>query len=71
MIEVGQKWRHKTRQTVYEIVSTTASLQCATAPDFEAAFEDDVWIVYRNVATLADSVRLKEEFLDGRFERVE
>ena len=70
-IETGQKWRHKKRGTVYEIVSTSASIQCATAPEFEKMFEEEWWVVYRNTTTNAIWVRLFEEFMDGRFERVE
>lgn len=64
-------WRHKKRGTVYEVLFDSASVQCATDPTFERAFADDNWTVYRNVATGAVSVRLTEEFLDGRFEPVD
>ncbi len=69
-IDRNSLYRHKKRGTVYEIVTDAAWLQCATAPDFETAFEDENWTVYRSVATGAYYVRPTEEFLDGRFERV-
>jgi hypothetical protein len=65
-----QQYRHKKRGTTYEILHDNASLQCATEQQFENMFEDDNWIVYRNVATGAVYVRLEGEFFDGRFERV-
>lgn len=64
-------WRHKKRDTVYEVLFDSASLQCASAPQFEGMFEDENWTVYRNVKTGAVSVRLTEEFLDGRFEPID
>jgi hypothetical protein len=68
---LGEKWRHKKRGVVYEIIADSASIQCAAAPDFEEMFGDDDWIVYRGEASGAWWVRPKAEFLDGRFERVE
>lgn len=67
----GEHWRHKVRGHVYEILTDTASIQCSAAPDFEAQFENENWTVYRNIATGAVWVRPTEEFIDGRFERVE
>ena len=64
-------WRHKVRGSVYEILIDDASLQCSAAPAFEEMFEDDNWIVYRNVDTGAFSVRPTAEFHDGRFEKIE
>lgn len=66
----GQQWRHKKRGVVYEIVTSTASMQCASAPAFEGLFKDSKWTVYRNVATGGVWIRLTAEFMDGRFERV-
>jgi len=66
----GDIWRHKKRGSKYEILHDNATLECATAPTFQNAFEDDDWIIYRNVLTGAVFVRLAEEFNDGRFERV-
>jgi hypothetical protein len=65
------RWRHKKRGTTYEVLSDTASLQCASAPAFEEQFEDDLWTVYRSEATQAIYIRPTEEFLDGRFEKIE
>ena len=67
---VGEKWRHKKRGVVYEIVTDTASIQVSAAPELEQMFEDDMWVVYKNLSTGAHWVRPREEFLDGRFERV-
>lgn len=64
-------WRHKKRGTTYEILHDNAFMQCATDPNFESAFEDDAWVVYRNTHTQAVYVRLYKEFHDGRFEQVE
>jgi hypothetical protein len=64
------RWRHKKRRSVYEIITDSASLQCATFPDVERSFADESWTVYRNVATGAVYVRPTEEFQDGRFEQV-
>lgn len=63
-------WRHKKRGTVYEVLTATASLQCAAAPEFEQMFEEDDFIVYRSVDTGSIYVRPALEFLDGRFEQV-
>lgn len=65
------RWRHKKRGTVYEILTDNASLQCSAAPEFESMFDDDHFTVYQNVATGAIYVRPTEEFQDGRFERIE
>lgn len=64
-------WRHKKRGLVYEVLFDSASLQCASEPQFERMFDDEDWTVYRNVKTGAVSVRLTREFLDGRFEPIE
>jgi hypothetical protein len=64
------RFRHKKRGGVYEVLTDTASLQCSTATEFEDAFGEENWTVYRNVKTGAIYVRLTEEFNDGRFERV-
>lgn len=67
---IGSVWRHKTRGTTYEVIADHASMQCATDPDLEERFEAECWIVYRSERTGAVTFRLAEEFLDGRFERV-
>ena len=64
------KWRHKKRGTVYEVITDSASLQCSAAEEFEIMFDDDTWTVYRNVETGHIWVRPTEEFLDGRFDRI-
>jgi hypothetical protein len=69
-IEVGQKWQHKKRGSIYEIVHTTASIQC-TSDLAVQAYEDEDWIAYRPIAGHALHFRLREEFLDGRFEKVD
>jgi hypothetical protein len=65
-----ERWRHKTRGHVYEVLTHKACLQCSAAPDIEATFWNDNWTVYRNVNTGAVWVRPTEEFLDDQFERV-
>ena len=70
MIEVGSTWRHKKRGTSYEVLHNTASLECASEPQFERMFEDEHWIVYRNLRTASIHVRLEQEFEDGRFEQI-
>jgi hypothetical protein len=65
------RYRHKKRGTTYEIITHDASMQCSAVPDFEGMFEDDNWTVYRNVDTGAIYVRPTDEFMDGRFERIE
>jgi hypothetical protein len=65
---LNMQWRHKKRGTVYEIVTETASLQCSCDPATEHRFDDEVFVVYRNVKTLAYYVRPYQEFFDGRFE---
>ena len=64
------RWRHKKRGTVYDVLFDSAGMQCASAPDFESMFDDAHWTVYQNVKTGAIWIRPTEEFLDGRFERV-
>lgn len=70
-IEIGERWRHRKRGIVYEIIATSANLQCSAAPEFEAMFDDDHFIVYKSVRTGAFWIRPAPEFLDGRFEKVE
>jgi len=65
------KWRHKKRGTIYDVLTDSASLQCSAAPEFEEMFDDHDWTVYRSIATGAIYIRPTEEFLDGRFERIE
>jgi len=65
------RWRHKKRGTTYEVITDSASLQCSAAPEFEKMFDDDVFTVYRSEQTGAVYVRPTEEFLDGRFEKLE
>ena len=67
---IGDYWRHKVRGHVYEIITATASLQMACDPAIEAQYEDDDFVVYRNIENGAVWIRPTEEFIDGRFERV-
>lgn len=68
---IGTIWRHKKRGITYEVMADQASMQCSAAPEFERLFDDEDWIVYRNITTGLVWVRPAPEFLDGRFERVE
>jgi len=70
MSDLSTKWRHKKTGGTYEIVGENAALQCSSYPEVEAALEDDVFTIYRNVRTGALYIRPTEEFMDGRFERV-
>lgn len=63
-------YRHKKNGNVYEVINDCAGLECSAAPEFENMFGDDVFMVYRSVASGAWYVRPREEFLDGRFEAV-
>ena len=73
-IEIGQKWRHKKRDKVYEIVAIDAAIQISSfvgnkGPYAEMLEEED-WIAYRPVDGYKLLFRMREEFLDGRFEIV-
>lgn len=72
-IERGQVWRHKKRGGEYLIVNTHASIQIATDEFREvcALLEEEDWIAYAPVVN-PDNLhfRMREEFLDGRFELV-
>jgi hypothetical protein len=70
-IAIGQHWQHKKRGSVYEIVDTDAAIQIsALTADKSAMLEAQDWIAYRNIAGGKLVFRMREEFLDGRFERV-
>jgi NAD(P)H-dependent FMN reductase len=74
-IEPGQKWRHKKRGSVYEIVAIDGSIQVASldgdvAEMIAAMLEEQDWIVYRPVDGYKLHFRMSGEFLDGRFEQV-
>lgn len=75
----GTRWRHKKRGSVYEIVDDDASIQVslmvgehtggisASAAEW---LEEEIWFAYRPVNGHKLFFRMREEFLDGRFERV-
>lgn len=71
-IATGQQWRHKKRGSVYEIVATDAAIQITSIGDDEMQdmLEDEDWIAYRQVDGHRLYFRMREEFLDGRFEKV-
>lgn len=71
-IETGQKWRHKKRGGIYEIVATDGTIQIASIGDDEMMLmlEDEQWIVYRSVNGHRLYFRMHDEFMDGRFELV-
>ncbi len=68
---MSERWRHRKRGTVYEVITHDASLQCAATPDVEEMFDDCSLTVYRSLDTGAIYVRPTPEFTDGRFERVD
>lgn len=66
------KYRYVKTGKVYEVVHSMAKLQCSTAPSVEDRFKDKFFIVYKWVGNKdLFFVRPAEEFLDGRFERVD
>jgi len=69
-IEVGQQWRHKKRGSVYEIVATDASMQIAVKGEDYGWLEEEDFIAYRPVNGHRLFFRMREEFLDGRFEQM-
>ena len=71
-IEVGQHWRHKKRNSIYEIVAIDAAIQVSTiiASATADALERTDWIAYRSIAGGRLCFRMHPEFLDGRFELV-
>lgn len=72
MIEVGQRWRHKKRGGVYEIVHLNCSVQ-VSAMDGTAwgeLLESEDWVAYRAIDGWQIYFRMTKEFLDGRFEQV-
>lgn len=73
MITNGQIWRHKKTGTEYEIVDVEAMVQVSTFPELTRepyGLEDEAWVAYRPVSGYRLFFRLREEFLDGRFEFV-
>lgn len=66
-----EAWRHKKRGSVYEVVTQAASIQVSAAPDIEERYGHVPWTVYRSIETGLLYLRPTEEFLDGRFERIE
>jgi hypothetical protein len=68
-IKIGQRWRHKKRGSVYEIVDISATIQCSARPEIEKLFELQGWVVYRSMNGRL-VVRPYPEFMDGRFELV-
>lgn len=64
------RWRHKKRGTVYDVLTHRAGLQCSAEPEFDMKYDDGGWTVYRKVDSDVFWVSPTDEFLDGRFERV-
>ena len=60
------RWRHRRRETCYDVLTSVAQAQCSTGP----IAENDYVTVYK-----ADDatwwVRKTDEFRDGRFERID
>jgi hypothetical protein len=74
MIEIGQKWRHKERGSVYEILDPNSRVQCSSVEgSMQRMLEAQIWVSYRDVhgAPFPTCFRMRDEFLDGRFELVE
>jgi hypothetical protein len=70
-IEVGQRWRHGKRGGVYEIVAIDAAIQLNIGDDEVAALlEGEHWVAYRPVDGERLFFRMRDEFLDGRFEQL-
>lgn len=69
-IQRGQKWRHKKRGSVYEIVQTNAALQISCKGEDYGWMEEEDFIAYRTVDGERLFFRMREKFLDGRFELV-
>lgn len=74
-IETGQKWRHKKHGSIYEVVAIDAAIQIASIGDIGddemmMMLEDEDWVAYRPVDGHRLYFRMREEFLDGRFEQV-
>lgn len=72
-IENGQKWRHKERGSVYEIIDSHSHIQCSSVErSMQNMLENEIWVAYRDErgAAFPMCFRMVEEFLDGRFEFV-
>lgn len=75
-LRTGQHWRHKKSGGVYEIVSIEARIQVSTLieeipnRDIGEFLEEETWIAYRSLTGYVLCFRMKDEFLDGRFEFV-
>lgn len=67
-IAVGELWRHKKRGSTYKIIEIDAVIQCA---DLEVQkYEGEDWVAYQHEQGGRMFFRLRQEFLDGRFEKV-
>lgn len=62
-------WIHKKTGGKYRILSSDAKMECSTEPRFESQFGASDWIIYQNTETNKMYIRLKSEFMDGRFEQ--
>lgn len=70
----GTQWRHKKRPgVIYEIVDDDASIHISEVVTDEQAeiLEEEAWFAYRPVNGHKLYFRMGQEFLDGRFERVD
>jgi hypothetical protein len=71
-IKNGQKWRHKERGSVYVIVDTKSRCQCSSiGKSMRRLLENELWVNYKDVRSGMNCFRMRDEFLDGRFELVE
>ena len=63
MSPVPDFWRHKKRNSVYELLGEARLM-------FHGELDNERMVVYRCVKTGQTYTRLHREFFDGRFERV-
>jgi hypothetical protein len=67
-IGTGQIWRHRRRNSYYEIMSVDAAMQCSSFGSVGEKMEALHFIAYRAVNDFKLFFRPRDEFLDGRFE---
>lgn len=63
---IGSRWRHKKRGTLYNVIGY-ATIQTS----IDILLDGAVAVVYEAESDNSWNVRSADEFLDGRFERVQ